>query len=379
MKKENRGNFWLRCLLSLLVIVGSAITLLITNQVEAQTGVTKTAVFNVTDANGQPASGVSYTIQDISTDPFGLPIEGQNFAQEYVTDANGQIQENLPVGKYVIRLTDSNQYSSPTEIQFSVTETSQDPLTFDLQFYKTLTVFNVTDINTGQPVPGVSYTIKDVYNDPSGWNREGDKFSQEFVTDASGQIKASLPEGKYTIKLTNADQFSLPSNLQFYVTATNNDNNTFDLQVSKTLEVTVQLAELSFQQINPTLIKQITDVTLSEIIIDETTGNQTPGPSQTFTTDANGQVKVTLEAGKVYNLVNKQLDGYQPPTGMILDTRRPVPTQIDLMNLKASGDSSNGQPVPFKIVKTDQDTGQPIGWSSLSIRLIRPLRIASLK
>ncbi len=97
--------------------------------------------------------------------------------------------------------------------------------------------FTVTDRNTGEPVEGVQYHISPM-----------DEWGENLLVTSGpdGKISQTLPIGKYSIFPVTPNwpdpypYFYYPSRMEFQVTETNQDNLSFDIQVSSQVETLIK-------------------------------------------------------------------------------------------------------------------------------------------
>ncbi len=235
-----------------------------------------------------------------------VKVTGTNYSKEFTTSTTSDILvEDLPIGNYTVTISKDNAgYVTLTTSQAqkadAVKENATTEYVFELEKDPTaignLTI-KVTDEETGKPVPGATVVV----THPNG--KEETK-----TTDENGEIKLpNVPAGSYTTEVKDVpDGYTVTTDDKKTVVVNKGEDKSIEHKVDKP-------------------VPQPGKGNLTITVTDEKTGAAVPGatvkvtdPSgktTEYTTDANGQIKLTnVPAGKYTTEITKVPAGYTVTT-----------------------------------------------------------------
>jgi gliding motility-associated-like protein len=305
---------------------GAVATLQITATVNPSGNYTNTA--SVTSDTDDPTPGddvdtvtitpetPDYEVTITVVDENGDPIEGAIVTidgEDYVTDENGQVTIELPDGEYDYTVN-ADGFEDFTGTITVVGEDVDETVTMTTETH-TITII-VVDEN-GDPIAGATVTIN----------------GEDYVTDENGQVTITLPDGTYNYTVV-ADGY-------------HNNGGTITVE-GEDVEETVNMVP----ETEPTHTITIT-------VVDEN-GDPIAGATvtingETYTTDENGQVTVTLPDGTYnYTVV---AEGYHNNGGTIIvdgeDVDETVTMTTETHTITITVVDENGDPIEGAIVTND--------------------------
>ena len=235
-----------------------------------------------------------------------VKVTGTNYSKEFTTNTTSDILvEDLPIGNYTVTISKDNAgYVTLTASQAqkadAVKENATTEYVFELEKEpdaKGNLTIKVTDEETGKPVPGATVVV----THPNG--KEETK-----TTDENGEIKLpNVPAGSYTTEVKDVpDGYTVTTDDKKTVVVNKGEDKSIEHKVDKP-------------------VPQPGKGNLTITVTDEKTGAAVPGatvkvtdPSgktTEYTTDANGQIKLTnVPAGKYTTEITKVPAGYTVTT-----------------------------------------------------------------
>ncbi len=309
-----------------------------------------TYTVTVKNASGQAVAGQTVSL---STNLGTLS------AQSGTTDANGQVKVTLTsttAGSATVTATAAGQNLTAPVVTFSAEV-----------FTPTVTVDKTTAIADGTDAATYTLTLKDANNQPVagkavswGINSDlGTLSAQDGITDANGQAQVKLTStraGTTTATVTVVGKDLVTPAVTF---------NPEEITGTVTVDKVTARADGTDSATYTVTVKNLRDQPVEGEVVSFATNLGTLS-TQTATTDANGQVKVTLTsttAGSARVLVSISGQNLSPP-----DVQFTAVYNMTLVNDKQSAIADGVDPITFTLTVTDA-SGQPaagvsVNWST---------------